>query len=162
MVRGCRCLPPRAPAQVPGAGVWRSWEETPGRSSSPHPTNPSLQVPTDTINGRHRNGAPQASSKPSLSPYLLTCVFIHVNIAKPSFCGFAQQSHLKNRRPRLLSSSRWKNRRSVRSAPPPACKHRFDGEGARDGTPRPPPLSEGPQQHPCTYLSALPPPAQGG
>lgn len=56
----------------------------PGTLQLPHPTNPSLQAPEDAVNGRHRNGAPQVSPEHSLlSPLTLTCIRLHVNIAKP-------------------------------------------------------------------------------
>lgn len=153
VVQGCRCLPPRSPAQVHATGLWQSWKGTPGPSSSPHPTNPSLQVPVDAVNGRHRNGAPQASPKGSLPLSPLSNLHFHSRQR-------CKTKILKNRL-QLLSSSCWKNQAKPHR-PPATGRHRFDGEGARDGTPQPPPLSKGSQRRRRTYLSALPPLAQGG
>lgn len=76
------------------------------------------------------------------SPHLLTCVFFHINIAKPSFCG---KNDLKNTR---LISQRPPLDKQAKPFPCPIACHGCDGEGAGA-----PPLSKGSRRHSRTYPS---------
>lgn len=111
----------------------RSWD----LPAPPHPPNPSLQVPADAVNGRHRNGAPQVNPEPFL-PHLHQLAFSFAStLRNQNIRGFARQSHLKNTRP---TAQQLLLEKQAKRFPHPTGWHGFDGEGARDGTPRPPPF----------------------